>query len=120
MVGGMNLRTPIVIAVAVLSALGGIAAAAIALPTASPRPLTAAATPTPQVRTETIRRTIHVVRPDEPAATTSRAGSNTPVRPAPSAPAAARVAIAPRHAGSGHDVDDDDGGAGEGADDHGG
>ena len=42
---GMSLRTPLVIAVAVLSALGGVALAAVAMPSASPRTVAAAATP---------------------------------------------------------------------------
>ena len=69
MVCGMNLRTPSSPAVAVLSALGGVAAAAIALPSRRAWPTAAAvaptATPTPEVRTKTIRRTIHVVRRDK-------------------------------------------------------
>ena len=56
----MSLRTPLVIAVAVLSALGGVALAAVAMPSASPRTVAAAATSsaTPEVQTKTIRRTI--------------------------------------------------------------
>ena len=78
---GMSLRTPAVAALAVLSALGGVAAAAIALPTTPPRPIAAAtasptATPTAEVRTKTIRRTIHVVRRDK-AGGGSSSGTNT-------------------------------------------
>ena len=40
---GMNLRTPLFASLAVVSALGGVAAAAIALPTSAPEPTAAAA-----------------------------------------------------------------------------
>jgi len=64
---GMSLRTPVIAAVAVLSALGGVAAAAIALPSSPPRSAAAQVVPTatPEIRTETVRRTIHVVRKDK-------------------------------------------------------
>ena len=86
----MNLRTPLIASVAVLSALGGVAAAAIALPSSGPEPtataVAPAATPTPEVRTKTIRRTIHVVRRDKSegstasSAASSRAGAHRRAR----------------------------------------
>jgi hypothetical protein len=63
----MSLRTPIVVAVALLSALGGVALAAVALLSSPPRPTAA---PAPEVRTETVRRTIHVVRREKSATPT--------------------------------------------------
>jgi hypothetical protein len=67
----MSFKTPTAIAVGVVSALAGVAAAAIALPTSPPAPTTiATATATPEVRTETVRRTIHVRR--------SRGADDTP------------------------------------------
>jgi hypothetical protein len=82
----MNLRTPLIASLAVVSALGGVAAAAIALPTSAPEPAAAlvapTATPTPEVQTKTIRRTIHVVRRDkaqDSPRSSSAAPASTPV-----------------------------------------
>jgi hypothetical protein len=77
MVCGMNLRTPLFASLAVVSALGGVAAAAIALPSGStPEPAaTAIPSATPEVRTQTVRRTIHVVRRDRAAATATASAS---------------------------------------------
>ena len=67
---GMSLRTPAGVTLAVLSALGGVAAAAIVLPT-SPRPSAAASAgprpaPRPPRSGRDVRRTIHVVRRARP------------------------------------------------------
>jgi hypothetical protein len=74
----MNLRTPLIASLAVVSALGGVAAAAIALPSGSaPEPTAGAVVPSapPEVRTETI----HVVRRDKDDATSrSAAPASTP------------------------------------------
>jgi uncharacterized membrane protein YgcG len=83
MVWTMNFRTPLIASIAVLSALGGVAAAAIALPTSPPKANVAAivptATPTPEVRTETVRRTIHVVQRAKatPTATAARTSDDS-------------------------------------------
>ena len=82
MVCGMNLRTPLFASLAVVSALGGVAAAAIALPSSAPEPTASAvapaATATPEVRTKTIRRTIHVVRREKASRSTSGGGCPNP------------------------------------------
>ena len=133
MVCGMNLRTPLFASLAVVSALGGVAAAAIALPSGSaPEPTAAAvpsATPTPEVRTKTIRRTIHVVRRDKAAdgaaprrARPDRHGRRVASRLAPS-PSPHRVArrLRPprRRDDSGHHSGGDDSGHHSGGDDSG-
>src|SRR4051794_34621773 len=81
----MNLRTPLIASLAVVSALGGVALAAIALPSGSAsEPAVAAvpsATPAPEVRTTTIHRTIHVVRRhkgEDASSTRSAAPAITP------------------------------------------
>jgi uncharacterized membrane protein YgcG len=132
----MNLRTPLIASIAVLSALGGVAAAAIALPTSPPAKTAAvvpAATPTPEVRTETVRRTIHVVKRDKaPAratstpvaiATRSADDSGHHSATAVSRPAAASTDDSGHHSGgddSGHHGGRDDSGhRGRGGDDSG-
>jgi hypothetical protein len=79
----MNLRTPLFASLAVVSALGGVAAAAIAFPSGSdPEPAAAVASATPEVRTETIRRTVHVrrarSRDDAPSRTAAPARTASP------------------------------------------
>jgi hypothetical protein len=101
----MSFKTPTAIAAGVVCALAGVAGAALALPSSPPQPAAAVATatPAPQVRTETVRRTIHVERrargrDDAP----SRAA--TPARPRP-VPAVATVDDSGHHRGfddSGH------------------
>jgi hypothetical protein len=127
MVCGMNLRTPLIASLAVVSALGGVAAAAITLPSGSaPEPTAAtvapSATPTPEVRTKTIRRTIHVVRRDK-----AGSPSSSPAPPArPVAPASTpRPSAAPSSRSSfsddsgHHRSGDDDSGHHGGGDDSG-
>ena len=77
LVCGMSLRTPLVLAVALLSALAGVAVAAVALPSSPPRPVRAAASASPEIQTQTIRRTIHVVRRDASASATTAASGST-------------------------------------------
>jgi hypothetical protein len=62
----MRFKTPTAIAVGVVSALAGVTGAALALPSSPPEPTAAIATPTPtpEVRAETVRRTIHVTKRD--------------------------------------------------------
>ncbi len=129
----MSLRTPLVIAVAVLSALGGVALAAIAMPSAKPRTVAAVAGPsaTPEVQTKTIRRTVHVVRRDKSSASSSsssrrpaRAAATPVATPAPTR-SVVRVDDSGHHDGtrrvddSGHHGGTDDSGH-HGGDDHGG
>jgi hypothetical protein len=111
----MSFKTPTAITVGVVSALAGVAAAAIALPS-SPPATTTTATATPEVRTETVRRTIHVTRRD-------RSGDdNSASRTRGAAPAAATTSTH-RSRGfddSGHHRGDDDSGHHGGDDDDGG
>ena len=97
----MSLRTPIVVAVALLSALGGVALAAVAMPASPSRPTPAAAavapSPTPEVRTETVHRTIHIVR-REHSRSAPRAASRARAAATPAAAPPAPAAIAPRPA----------------------
>src|SRR3954467_15278843 len=106
MVCGMNLRTPLVASVPVLSALGGVAAAAIALPSSPPKPTAAAvqpvATATPEVQTKTIRRTIHVVRKDKTQDGGSSSSSSRAAAPVPAAAPARAVASTSSEDDSGH------------------
>jgi hypothetical protein len=112
----MNLRTPLVASVAVLSALGGVAAAAIALPSSAPEPTAAAVaeTATPEMRTKTIRRTIHVVRRDG-----TENSSATPARTAAPVRTAVATASPSSHSfdDSGHHRAGDDSGHHRGGDD---
>jgi hypothetical protein len=62
---GMTFKTPVAIAAAVATALGGVATAAIAFPSSpssSPAAVVAAPSASPEVRTETVHRTVHVTR----------------------------------------------------------
>jgi hypothetical protein len=126
MVCGMNLRTPLIGSLAVVSALGGVAAAAITLPSGSaPEPTAAtvapSATPTPEVRTKTIRRTIHVVRRDKAERASSSPAPARPVAPASTPrPAAAPSSRSSFSDDSGHHRSgDDDSGHHGGGDDSG-
>jgi hypothetical protein len=123
MVWSMNFRTPLIASIAVLSALGGVAAAAIALPT-SPPPVKAAAivpsaTPTPEVRTETVHRTIHVVQrhktPARPAATAAPSRDDSGHHSV----AVASTRVSNRVDDSGHHSGRDDSGHHDGGDDSG-
>jgi hypothetical protein len=111
----MPFTTPAVITAGVVSALAGVAGAAIALPSspaAAPSLAVAAPSATPEVRTETVRRTVHVTRRDR------RAGDGTPSRHS-SAPAATPTAVSRRHDDSGHHSGFDDSGHPGGDDDSG-
>src|SRR4051794_1193389 len=76
--GGMTFKTPVAIAAAVATALGGVAAAAVALPSpsSSPAAMVAAPSATPEVRPETVHRTIHVTRHDRRHGHDERAASS--------------------------------------------
>jgi hypothetical protein len=126
----MNFRTPLVASVAVLSALGGVAAAAIALPSSPPKSAAAAvqpvATATPEVQTKTIRRTIHVVRKDrsDDSGSSNRSSSSStpvstaaPARTAVPAPARAVASTSSRDDSGHHSGGDDDSGHHSGGDD---
>jgi uncharacterized membrane protein YgcG len=129
----MNFKTPTAIAVGVVSALAGVAGAAIALPSSPPAPAAttvATATPTAEVRTKTVRRTIHVVKRDRPAAPSSgtpaaAASTATPVRTVAatnqrSGPALTRVDDSGHHGRGSDDSGADDSGHHGGGDDGGG
>jgi hypothetical protein len=123
----MNLRTPLIASIAVLSALGGVAAAAIALPTSPPKvnaaQIVPSATPTPEVRTETVRRTIHVVKRDKAVATPVATTSPSAVRTSDDSGHHRSTAVSRRIASSaddsGHHSGNDDSGHHSGNDDSG-
>jgi hypothetical protein len=88
----VTFTTPRVVAIAALAALGGVGAAAATFPTAPPPVVQRAQAPaTPvEVRTETIHRTIHVIRHERAHVRRRRPPAVVAPPPAP----APRIAVA--------------------------